>query len=168
LKKANFLKPIRHLVDHESMRAMGDNDSIWKAPFVVLGVLAVIAIIYYRNPPTTFAADGMDPNWDAAVRHSKDYNLPTVVLFTANWCPVCRELHANVLARGDVQNELHEHYGFCVVDLSNPSPEVAQHAQKFGVSGIPLMIRYDANGKETSRVNYLPPEQMIDWLKAGE
>jgi len=144
------------------------DDNMWKAPVAVLGVLVVIAIIRLRNPPTTFAADGIDPNWDAAVRHSKDYQLPTVVLFTANWCPVCRQLHANVLSRGDVQEELGRHYGFYAVDLSNPSPAVSEHAQKFGVSGIPLMIRYDADGKETSRVNYLPPEQMIDWLKAGE
>jgi len=40
--------------------------------------------------------------------------------------------------------------------------------QKFGVRYIPLMIRYDVNGQETDRTNYLPPDELIAWLKAGE
>jgi thioredoxin-related protein len=46
--------------------------------------------------------------------------------------------------------------------------QFAAHAKKFGVSAIPTLIRYDKNGNETDRANYLDPEHMIAWLKAGE
>jgi hypothetical protein len=54
------------------------------------------------------------------------------------------------------------------VDLTDPSSPVQAQAQKIGVSAIPTMIRYDVGGKETDRVHYLTPEEMVAWLKAGE
>jgi thioredoxin len=145
---------------------MPENDLRFKA---MVGVLLVLGgLLFYRmhHPSTTFAADGLDPDWDAAVDRS--HGEPTVVLFTAGWCPACRALHGNVLSRSDVQAELQNHYYFYTVDLTNPSPQVQEHARKFGVRYIPLMIRYDPNGKETDRTNYMNPEQMVAWLKAGE
>ena len=147
---------------------MGDKDITLKAAVLILVVLG--GLLFYRmlHPSTTFAADGIDPNWDATAERIHDRGMPAVVLFTAEWCPTCRSLYADVLSRSDVQDELQRHYSFYTVDLTSPSRQAQAHARKFGVSGIPLMIRYDANGKETDRVNYLAPEQMIDWLKAGE
>ncbi len=143
-------------------------DSGFKAVAAVFVVL--LAVLFYRmhKPSTTFAADGIDPAWDAAAERSHVAAKPSVVLFTADWCPTCRMLHGDVLSRKDVQQELWSHYSFYKVDLSHPSPNVQMHSAKLGVSGIPMMIRYDADGKETDRVNYLSPPQMIDWLKAGE
>jgi hypothetical protein len=59
-----------------------------------------------------------------------------------------------------VQGELSRRYSFYTVDLSNPSPSAAAHARKFGASGIPLLIRYDADGKETGRANFMDAEGM--------
>ena len=147
---------------------MPDGDSTFKTAGAILVVL--LGVLFYRmhHPSTTFAADGIDPSWDAAARYSEAARQPTVVLFTADWCPTCRLLHRDVLSRDDVQAELPSHYGFYKVDLTDPSPRVAAHARKLSVSGIPLMIRYDANGRETDRQNYLEPKEMIAWLKAGE
>ncbi len=132
--------------------------------------LVLLGVLFYRMkyPATTFAADGIDSGWDAAAERSQGSGEPTVVLFTAGWCPTCKMLHSNTLARSDVLGELQSHYNFYTVDLTNPTAAVQQHAQKYRVSGIPLLIRYDANGKETDRTNYLSPEDMISWLKAGE
>jgi thiol:disulfide interchange protein len=147
---------------------MPDIDSRIKAVAAVLLVLCGVLFYRMRHPATIFAADGMDSNWDAAVQRSRHSGQPTVVLFTANWCPACRALHGNVLSRSDVQEELQSHYNFYAVDLSNPTPRVQAHARKLGVEYIPLMIRYDVNGKETDRTNYREPTAMIAWLKAGE
>jgi len=147
---------------------MPDIDTRIKAAAAVLVVLCGVLFYRMRHPSTTFAADGMDSNWDAAVQRSQGSGQPTVVLFSANWCSACQSLHRNVLSRGDVWGELQSHYNFYTVDLSNPSPQVQAHAHKFGVEFIPLMIRYDVNGKETDRTNYLGPAEMIAWLKAGE
>ena len=85
------------------------NDFSFKAAVTLLVV--IVGLIIYRMyfPPTTFAADGIDPDWDAAVQRSHDASQPMVVLFTADWCPGCRMLHGNILSRSDVQEELRSH-----------------------------------------------------------
>src|SRR5437764_5927649 len=95
------------------------DDSRIKAALAILVVLGGIMVYRLYHPSTTFAADGIDPAWDAAVQRSRDAGRPTVLLFTAAWCPACRALHANVLSRGDVQDELHGHYSFFRVDMTN-------------------------------------------------
>jgi thiol:disulfide interchange protein DsbD len=126
--------------------------------------------VLYRlwHPPATLAADGLDSNWDAAAHHARDAGEPTLVLFTADWCPACRGLHDNVLSRSDVRAEIRSHYNFLTVDLTAPTPAAATHSQKCGVRFIPLLIRFDANGKETDRTNGLGPADLIEWLKRGE
>jgi thiol:disulfide interchange protein DsbD len=132
-------------------------------------LLLIGGVFFYRmQTPTTFAADGTDADWDAAVQSSKDSGQPTVILFTAHWCPSCQALHANVLSRSDVQYELSSHYNYYTVDLTSPSPEVQAHARKLGVYGIPCLIRYDINQQETDRTHGMDAQQMIAWLKAGE
>jgi thiol:disulfide interchange protein len=147
---------------------MPDNDFRFKAAVAALVILGGLVFYRMHHPSATFAADGIDADWDAAVQHSRERAQPTVILFTANWCSACRSLHGNVLSRGDVHEELERHYSFVTVDMTNATPQVAAHARKLGVRYIPLMIRFDANGNEMDRTNYLEPAQMIAWLKAGE
>lgn len=138
--------------------------AMWAAIILCLGVLIYRA----EHPSTKFAADGKDLTWDYNVRQSQKSGQPTVLLFTAGWCPACQALHGDVLSRGDVQRELLDHFNFYTVDLTHPSAEVQSHAREMGVSAIPTLIRYDKNGDETDRAHYLAPDQMIAWLKAGE
>jgi thiol:disulfide interchange protein len=144
---------------------MGNIDTTLKAAVAILIVLGGVA---YRARHPAFAADGIDLAWDAAAQRSRDLRRPTVVLFTADWCPYCQSLRSNVLSQSQVQDELHKHYGFFTVDLTTPSPQAIAHERKCGVSGIPLLIRYDANGNETDRTNGMSAESMTAWLKAGE
>lgn len=146
---------------------MASTDWISKAVIAILVVLG--GLLYYRidHPSTTFAADGVDPDWDAAAQRAQDLHEPSVVLFSAGWCPACRALHENVLPDPSVQDEL-SHYNFYSVDLTSPSEAAQTHSRKCGVQYIPLLIRYDAQGKETGRTNYIPADQLTAWLKAGE
>jgi thiol:disulfide interchange protein len=89
------------------------------------------------------------------------------VLFSAGWCPACRSLHADVLPDPGVQEEL-RHYNFYSVDLTNPTRAAQIHSHQCGVQYIPLLIRYDAQGKETGRTNYINADELVAWLKAGE
>ena len=95
-------------------------------------------------------------------------STPKIQMYAADWCPYCQQLHANLLSRPEVQDELKKHYRLYTVDLTHPSPQAQQHARKCAVSGIPLLIRYDANGSETDRTNGMDAQRMVEWLKAGE
>ncbi len=119
------------------------------------------------HPATTFAADGIDPNWDFAAQ-TRDVTRPSLVLFTAQWCGACQALEHGALASSQVRDELYDHYNVYTVDLTNPTQAVAMHSHKLGVSAIPTMIRYNAEGHETSRSHGQSAEDLVAWLKAGE
>jgi thiol:disulfide interchange protein DsbD len=136
---------------------------------ILVGVLVLLlGTIAYRalHPSMAFAADGIDPAWDQAVQEAHASGKPTIVLFTADWCPACRALHTS-FTRPDVDAEL-DHYYLVKVDLTHPSLSAQEHARKYGAEYIPLMIRFDTDQKETARTNSLPPENLVQWLKAGE
>jgi thiol:disulfide interchange protein len=139
-----------------------------KTNLVLLAILAFIGWKFFTHPHTTFAVDGTDPAWDAAVARSRSAHRPTIILFTADWCPACRALHQGGLARTDIAAELLSHYSLYSVDLTNPGPQAREHARQYGARYIPLLIRYDADGNETARTNYLPPDKLLEWVKAGE
>jgi thiol:disulfide interchange protein len=147
---------------------MGDSGFGTKGVVAVLIVLAGMLFYRMQFPATTFAADGVDPDWDAAVQRSHDSGQPTVVLFTAKWCPYCRMLESSVLPQSDVQSELQGHFNFYTVDMTNPTEEARDHARKLHVGGYPCLVRFDPNGQETGRNYYMDAQSMMNWLKAGE
>ena len=145
---------------------MGDDRT---PAFLIGGLILAVAIVAYKFiPRSTFAADGLSPVWDATVEQSHQTHMPSLVLFTADYCCVCRSLHENVLSRPEVINEINRHYLMCTVDLTNQGSNAVARAQRYGVSGIPVLIRFGADGKETGRTSYLPPGSMVVWLRAGE
>ncbi len=138
-----------------------------------VGVFAVVALLAFAgwramHPHTHFQAEGLDFAYDQGVQESKMTHTPAVVLVTAGWCPTCRALHENVLSRSDVRNELNGHYTFVKLDMTDPTEKQGQLLGKISVNCYPTLIRFDRDGNETARANYLPPDQMIAWLQAGE
>jgi thiol:disulfide interchange protein len=144
-----------------------DSDTTVKTAGAILVIL--VGFLFYRfvQPSSSFAADGTDPSWDAAVEN-RDVDKPTLVIFSAQWCGYCRQLENDVLSRSEIQNELRHRYNVHFVDLTSPTPDVQRHASKLGVSAIPLLIRYDAKGHETDRIHGESAEDLLRWLKAGE
>jgi len=147
---------------------MGDSDWAVKLPGIVLIVLVLLAGYRLFHPPTTFAADGVSTDWDSAVQRGHDAGEPTLVLFTAEWCPACQWLHSQVLSRGDVRDELNRHYNVFTVNMTRPTHADEIHARNCRVGGYPQLIRYDVDGHETARTYAMDADSMIEWLKAGE
>jgi thiol:disulfide interchange protein len=133
-----------------------------------IAILLAMGVYRILHPLTKFAPDPADADWTQAVQLSRETGEPAVVLFSASWCPTCQSLSQNVLSRDNVMHELNAHYIFYHVDLTNPTPAASARARRFGVSGIPLLVRYDKDGNETARANFMDADQMIAWLKAGE
>jgi thiol:disulfide interchange protein DsbD len=141
-------------------------------PIARVGTIALIGLVLfitYRlfSPNTHFEADGVDAAWDAAVQN-RDQTEPTLVIFTASWCPACRALEGNVLSQSEIQQELARHYNVHWVDLSNPTQEVGMHANRLGVHAIPTLIFYNVDGTERTRNHGGSEEQVMSCIRAGE
>jgi thioredoxin-related protein len=116
----------------------------------------------------SFATDITDSDWNQVLEKNDNGGKPELVLFATTYCPVCTRLENNVLSRPDVRDELKSHYVFYTVDLSSETQEIHDRTEKLGIPYVPVMIRYDAFGRETARASYMDADEMIDWLKAGE
>ena len=143
------------------------NDPITKVATILFLCLGGFLAYHFISHHTSFTVDGIDPSWDAAVQ-SRNPSKPTVVIFTAGWCPACQGLWADVLSHSEVQDEMYHAYNVHVVDLTSPTCEVQQHSAQLGIRSIPTMIRYDANGHEQDRRHGGSEEDVFAWLKAGE
>ncbi len=140
---------------------------ISKAPVAILIVL--VGVLFYRmhHPLASLATDITDSNWDDVVQSNHVAGRPSLVLFTTSSCGYCRALESKVLSRDDVKAEL-KHYAVYSVDLSSETEEIHDQAVKHGVNYVPVLIRYDAFGRETGRASYMDASAMMDFLTAGE
>lgn len=78
-----------------------------------------------------------------------------VLKFSASWCKPCSVLSQNI-SSVDLPVEVEE------VDIDTDDPRV----RKFGIRGVPTMIKVDDNGKELSRaVGVMSPKKILEWLE---
>ena len=74
------------------------------------------------------------------------------VLYTADWCPPCRELKRNALRDPVVDAFLQENFVRVKIDLSSRIGPNNAIATEHEVSGIPTIILYSHRGMEIDRV----------------
>jgi thiol-disulfide isomerase/thioredoxin len=92
-------------------------------------------------------------------------NRPTLVLFTADWCPPCQTLKSQVLNQPAVVKRLHGSLVFRKVDLTTRDRASSDVARQYGVDGIPTMILFDRRGREIDRYDRAQTvEDFLDWL----
>ncbi len=72
--------------------------------------------------------------------------LPTIVLFEASWCPVCRQLERKLIPSAEVL-PLADRFRWVVVDFDRD----LSIARQRGVRGVPLILVRDAAGVESRR-----------------
>jgi thiol-disulfide isomerase/thioredoxin len=77
---------------------------------------------------------------------------PMFVLYTADWCPPCRQLFFNDTATTEIYTFLREEYVLVKIDLTSRGGPNARTAGEYGVTGIPTVILYDRAGLEVDRV----------------
>src|SRR5688572_12131278 len=68
--------------------------------FVVMGFCMFVGW-KYMGPRTAMAEHGWIGDWDTAIERAQSSGKPALVLFTADWCPACKELQGNVLTQPD-------------------------------------------------------------------
>jgi thioredoxin-related protein len=114
------------------------------------------------------AKDITDKDWDSVVQDNPAPGKPSLIFFSTTSCGYCRAMESKVFSRDDVKAELKQHYTFYTVDLSSETEDVHDEAEKHGIHYVPVLIRYDAFGRETGRASYMTPSETMDFLTAGE
>jgi thiol:disulfide interchange protein DsbD len=139
--------------------------SAWARKLFVMGIVIVGVLTWKQfHHPSSLQAGGWGSDWDQAVAQSRATGKPALVLFTADWCPACKQFESETLSRSDVRAELERNFTLVTVDLTEQSGPNARRVQAFGVQGIPTLIRYGASGKEVARTNGMGAESLMRWL----
>lgn len=109
-------------------------------------------------------ADGMVAGQTLAEEADK----PMVVFFTAGWCPPCKLIKKNVMAKSEVSDALQAGFVPVQIDLTDQSannPNLAT-AQQYGVRGIPTIIAMTPKGEPIDVYGGGPkPAAFIGWLE---
>jgi thiol:disulfide interchange protein len=134
---------------------------------VMIAVVAVMCFVGWRyfGPRDALAAAGWTHDWDSAVEQSRASGKPALVLFTADWCPPCKQLKSTTLSDADVQEYLKKNHTLVVVDLSDRAGENSDRARDCNVRSIPTLILYDRAGREIARTGGLPARTLLEWLE---
>ena len=138
---------------------------------VVVGILVVLGgMLFYRMqyPLSSMAKDITDKDWDEVVQNNPVQGRPSLVFFSTTSCGYCRAMESKVFSRDVVKAELKQHYAFYTVDLSSETEEIHDRAVRHGINYVPILIRYDAFGRENGRASYMGPSEMMDFLVGGE
>lgn len=105
---------------------------------------------------TTQQADRMKGN---PVDRARASDKPVLVDFGADWCAVCRQLKPVIAA-------VEEKYGDQAAIVNIDVDEHQFLANRYGVSGIPLLIFFDKDGKEVFRhTGFMSEELIVERLK---
>ena len=156
--------------EHEAAESPGRRGHGGTTRYIVAAIVIVAALAYfmYRPGPTlSFAEDAAwSKSWNDSVRLSQSTRKPALVLYTADWCPACRWFESNVLVRGDVRGYMESRYTPIMVDLTKPDSPNQAFARQYKIDIIPTLVLYNADGRELSRTNVLPPEQLLAWLRS--
>jgi len=141
---------------------------VWAWVLAAAIVVAGLAVLVERpgatqpGPPSVIA---WESDFAAASVRSDTSGRPMFVLFTADWCPPCRTLKQEVLARGEVADQLEATTVPVYVDLTDPNAEQSSLARRFGASAIPTMLVMDARGTVIDRMVGAPDARgFLRWL----
>jgi thiol:disulfide interchange protein len=91
----------------------------------------------------------------------KSVSQPTILVFTASWCPPCQEMKRSTWPDATVATAMKSYQAVWVnIDANGPT------AQKFGIESIPTMVKLDAKGNEVSRqMGFVPAQELVSWLR---
>jgi thiol:disulfide interchange protein DsbD len=137
----------------------------------ILGFVLITGALWIAQPGV-LAGKGqvpLLPASKAAIQQAIDEGKPVILLFSADWCPFCRQLERETLTDGEVAR-LAKQFAVFRVDMTSSTlpPETAELAQKYGAEGLPTVAFLSKRGewlKEFTLVGYEPPREFASRLK---
>jgi thioredoxin-related protein len=84
-------------------------------------------------------------DYKAALEQAKKEGKPTVLVFSAVWCPPCQAMKKDVYPSKEVA-ALHDKFVWAYLDVDEEAN--AEVSRKYGVQGIPHVQFLDSSGKD--------------------
>ena len=133
----------------------------------VLGLMIVSAGIWiWAGGSSSGSLSDWHHDIPTGLEISEATGKPILVLFTADWCPPCRQLKKQVLTDRSVSRYLHDQFVLVKIDLTERGGPNQSVASEFGVQGIPTMFVFDQNANMIdSVVGGIPKSQFESWIK---
>ncbi len=101
---------------------------------------------------------------EEAMAQAKHEDKLVLADMSAIWCPSCRKLDKEVLAKQTVQEAINKRYVFSRIEYE--SDEGAAFMQKYDVSGFPTLLVLDADGNQLKKLPLtFSPETFIGYLQ---
>ncbi|GIV14846.1 MAG: hypothetical protein KatS3mg022_0281 [Armatimonadota bacterium] len=137
----------------------------------MLGIILIVGALWVAQPGV-LAGKGevnMQPASKAAIEQATQQGKPVMLVFSADWCPFCRQLERETLTDGEVAR-LAQQFTVFRVDMtsSNLPPETAELARKYGAEGLPTVAFINSHGEwvqDLTLVGYEPPRAFAQRMR---
>ncbi len=114
------------------------------------------------DPPIPAREGAPVLGFDDALAEAAMDGKPLLLDFSAQWCPPCQTLAAEVLHAAEHETTL---AGLHLVVLDADDPSSWELKDRYAVGGYPTVIATDAQGRELARLTGYPGEQaFVSWL----
>lgn len=126
---------------------------------IVFAILSLVVFVACSNKQTEATESTLDSTTIETAEVAA--NLPTVLDFSATWCPPCQQFKP-------IFEEAKEKYNGRVEMKTIDVDQNRELAQKYNISSIPAIIFLDAEGKEVNRkVGFMDKESLEEAIKTN-
>lgn len=106
-----------------------------------------------------------ETSYDTALSRARSSGKPLVVIFSASWCPPCKQMKEKVYPSEEVA-PYRSNFVWAYLDVDLPSNQAA--AQAFGARGIPHIAFLDSQGTPIGTTGGgMPAQAFADQLKSA-
>jgi thiol:disulfide interchange protein len=120
---------------------------------IIAAILALVVVAFVRSRSGGGGAHtalvGFDNAIaiDAAMAKAKQEGKPTLLFFTASWCPPCKQMKSDVLPQDAIASTIRDNFVGVYVDID----ERGADASAYGITGVPTFIVFNKDGQEVAR-----------------
>lgn len=119
---------------------------------IIAAILALVVVAFVRSRSggdahTTLVGFDETVAIDAALAKGKQEGKPTLLFFTASWCPPCKQMKREVLPQESVASTIRDEFVGVYIDIDARQGD----ASSYGIQGVPTFIVMDKDGTEIAR-----------------
>jgi len=142
-----------------------------RVAFQLVRILSIVLMLTGASAAIVSAtARPVELNWimnneQEALDIHREGKKPMLIDFTANWCEACGDIDRKTFTNENVKKEL-ARFVLLRMDLSEITEKDDKTRKKYRVGGLPTLLIYDSEGKESSRItDFIGPEKFIQVIK---